>query len=411
MGDEIKAAERFAQLAPDSPEAWYTLGDKIWHNGALAGLSDTWRRASAAFNHSISLDSTYSPALEHVSEIAAGLDDSAGVRRGIALLTRIDSLSPVAQARRWHAAAFLGDTAEIRKVLASDSILDPGPSYVIIYAFDMPMNLAGTHSIYPRALAHSASADDRARIEETWSRYELMRGHPSHEPPLVDSPVAVRQTYAVLGALFADGDSARGRAAGDALEGQLGRPLLAGDENQVGARFAAGQYAVATRRADLVRQAIADLRTARAASGSPWQSDLPRAYALLLEAQVAATSRSADAPERLRELDSALADPVWVSWASYGNLIAARLHEERGEIPAALAAVRRRGVGMPGFPHYVKYLREEGRLAALTGDRQGAIRAYRHYLALRGDAEPGLQPEVRRVREELEAVERESADR
>jgi hypothetical protein len=28
-----------------------------------------------------------------------------------------------------------------------------------------------------------------------------------------------------------------------------------------------------------------------------------------------------------------------------------------------------------------------------------------------GDAEPGLQPEVRRVREELEAVERESADR
>ena len=411
MGDEIKAAERFAQLAPDSPEAWYTLGDKIWHNGALAGLSDTWRRASAAFNHSISLDSTYSPALEHVSEIAAGLDDSAGVRRGIALLTRIDSLSPVAQARRWHAAAFLGDTAEIRKVLASDSILDPGPSYVIIYAFDMPMNLAGTHSIYPRALAHSASADDRARIEETWSRYELMRGHPSHEPLLVDSPVAVRQTYAVLGALFADGDSARGRAAGDALEGQLGRPLLAGDENQVGARFAAGQYAVATRRADLVRQAIADLRTARAASGSPWQSDLPRAYALLLEAQVAATSRSADAPERLRELDSALADPVWVSWASYGNLIAARLHEERGEIPAALAAVRRRGVGMPGFPHYVKYLREEGRLAALTGDRQGAIRAYRHYLALRGDAEPGLQPEVRRVREELEAVERESADR
>ncbi len=66
---------------------------------------------------------------------------------------------------------------------------------------------------------------------------------------------------------------------------------------------------------------------------------------------------------------------------------------------------------MGSFPHYVKYLREEGRLAALTGDRQGAIRAYRHYLALRGDAEPGLQPEVRRVREELEAVERESADR
>jgi eukaryotic-like serine/threonine-protein kinase len=412
MGDYIKAAERFAQLAPDSPDAWYRLGDYLWHNGALVGLTDTWRRASAAFNRSLSLDSTYSPAIEHLGEIAAGLDDSAGARRGLALLTRFDSLSPIAQARRWNVAAILSDTAEMRKTLASDSIiLDPGPWFITIGSLDLPLNLAGTEAIYPRALAHRASGDDRARIEETWSRYELMRGHPGHEPPLVSSPVTVRQTYAVLGALFADGDSARGRAAGDALERQLGRPLPAGDHDQVSARFAAGQYAVATRRADLARQAITDLRTARAASGSPWESDLPRAYALLLEAQVAATLRSADAPERLRQLDSALADPVWVPWASYGNLIAARLHEDRGEIPAALAAVRRRAVGMVVPPHYVKYLREEGRLAALTGDRQGAIRAYRHYLALRGEAESGLQPEVRRVREELEAVERESADR
>jgi hypothetical protein len=29
------------------------------------------------------------------------------------------------------------------------------------------------------------------------------------------------------------------------------------------------------------------------------------------------------------------------------------------------------------------FLREEGRLAALTGDTAGAIRAYQHYLALR----------------------------
>ena len=59
----------------------------------------------------------------------------------------------------------------------------------------------------------------------------------------------------------------------------------------------------------------------------------------------------------------------------------------------------------------MKYLREEGRLAALTGDRAGSIRAYRHYLALRSEAEPALQPEVRQVRAELEALERESTDR
>ena len=63
------------------------------------------------------------------------------------------------------------------------------------------------------------------------------------------------------------------------------------------------------------------------------------------------------------------------------------------------------------FPLYVGYLCEEGRLAALTGDRDGAIPAYRHYLSLRSEAEPALQAEVKLVREELEAVERESPDR
>jgi len=46
-------------------------------------------------------------------------------------------------------------------------------------------------------------------------------------------------------------------------------------------------------------------------------------------------------------------------------------------------------------------LKDEGRLAALTGDREGAIRAYEHYLALRSDPEPSLKPEVDRVRAEL----------
>ena len=50
------------------------------------------------------------------------------------------------------------------------------------------------------------------------------------------------------------------------------------------------------------------------------------------------------------------------------------------------------------------FLRQEGRLSALTGDTVGAIRAYRHYLALRRDPEPALRPEVERVRAELTAL-------
>jgi hypothetical protein len=50
------------------------------------------------------------------------------------------------------------------------------------------------------------------------------------------------------------------------------------------------------------------------------------------------------------------------------------------------------------------YLREEGRLAELNGDRKGAVRAYRHHLRLRSDPEPVVLPEVQRVQEELEKL-------
>lgn len=46
-------------------------------------------------------------------------------------------------------------------------------------------------------------------------------------------------------------------------------------------------------------------------------------------------------------------------------------------------------------------IREEGRLAALTGDREGAIAAYEHYLALRSDPEPAVEDEVEAVRAAL----------
>ncbi len=51
-----------------------------------------------------------------------------------------------------------------------------------------------------------------------------------------------------------------------------------------------------------------------------------------------------------------------------------------------------------------EYLREEGRYGALVGDTAGAIRAYRHYLALREDPDPPWRPARDSVRVELAAL-------
>jgi hypothetical protein len=83
------------------------------------------------------------------------------------------------------------------------------------------------------------------------------------------------------------------------------------------------------------------------------------------------------------------------------QLVIARLREQSGDTVGALRMVRNRPYHWNSTWLLATLLREEGRLAALTGDRDGAIRAYQHYLRLRAGAEPGLQPQVRQVREEL----------
>ena len=52
-------------------------------------------------------------------------------------------------------------------------------------------------------------------------------------------------------------------------------------------------------------------------------------------------------------------------------------------------------------PYLGLQLREQGRIAALAGDEKRAARAYRHYLAMRADAEPSVKPQIDSVRREL----------
>jgi hypothetical protein len=71
-------------------------------------------------------------------------------------------------------------------------------------------------------------------------------------------------------------------------------------------------------------------------------------------------------------------------------------------VPAtARAGLRRRPYAYHLSDYLAPHLREEGRLAALTGDTAGAVSAYRHYLALRSDPEPAVRPGVEAVRAEL----------
>jgi hypothetical protein len=111
--------------------------------------------------------------------------------------------------------------------------------------------------------------------------------------------------------------------------------------------------------------------------------------------------RLPDARAKLTEADDAARTYNLVRSVP-ANLIVARVAEAEGDLALALKAVRRRDGDFANFQWYLStFLREEGRLAALTGDTAGAIKAYQHLLMLRQDPEPEMRTQSVEVRGEL----------
>jgi serine/threonine-protein kinase len=406
--DHIGAAERFVQVAPDNAEAWQELADNLYHWGELVGIPDAHRRAAQGFARALALDSSFAPALDHGTTLALALGDTAGARQALDRVLRVDSASRWVAAERWGFAIAMGDSAGRREALRNDSLIAP---MIMAAAMSLGWPLQDADVVLQRNRSRAVTAREQDWSQRFTHFNAVITGWPSRAGPLPAATPGTDRVALLFGeARFADGDSTTGAAAGAALAAAIGKPLELGPVAAT-ARFAGGQWAIDRGRLDLAERAMADLRRVRVPHDSAWLREVPTAYALLLEAQVAAKRRSPDLPKLLGQLDSALVDVSFIPFALAGNLIASRLFEQQGDLPRALAAIRRRVFDLTSAPIYVTYHREEGRLAALNGDREGAIRAYRRYLALRSGAEPRLQPQVAQVRAELEGLLRESTDR
>jgi hypothetical protein len=151
----------------------------------------------------------------------------------------------------------------------------------------------------------------------------------------------------------------------------------------------------------LTERRMAMLRGEARTSARPGTASFSNGCAMILDAMLASTTHRFDERVAVSRLDSLLRSGPGGSVEDVGNLIAARLLEATGDIPGALAAVRRRDYYLSRPAYLSTYLREEGRLAALTGDRDGAITAYRHYLALRSNPDGDLENDARGIRAEI----------
>jgi serine/threonine-protein kinase len=409
LRDILSAAELLVRMVPDDAEAWYTLGDHLYHYGPLLGIPDAHPRATEAFGRAVALDPSFAPALEHGATLALLLGDTAAARAAHARLLQVDSTSTRVNAERWALAVALDDSTERRTILRSGRLDAREMSHL---ALTLALPLQDPNEVLQRQFPRAATAWEQERLRETSHFHSILAGRPSRAKPFAASmPERVRLGLLFLEARFADGDSAAGARAGDALERMIDTPLTF-EPGAVFARFYAGQRALDMGHLDAAARAAADLRSPSIPRDSAWLAEAPSAFALLLETELAARRQSPGLPTLFTRLDSMLTNPSdRLDVPEIGNLIAARLYRERGLLPQALAAIRRRPFNIWPSPIYATYDREEGQLAALGGDREGAILAYRRYLRLRSDAEPRLQPQVEEVRSELAALESESKDR
>jgi hypothetical protein len=437
--ERIGRWQRAAATFPDRPEIWYGLADTYFHDGLSAGAGEPFRFAEEAFRRGWALDSAAQTArasgarapllaepLRHLIELAQMRGDSAAVLSLTGRALASDSTSARAGYFRWHRAVALGPAAQDAFWRNPDAV-DPG-SFGRIFEFVESSGLGAAD------LARSADLDTRYWESQEPAAGQFQRGMVALDggrPRDGGRLLANIQPGGVSGtrpqgwrlaeggdagevglALYWGGDTTRAAAAvarllplarGTSLEGDAAR-------DQLEARCVLGAWRAARGDWAYVEGAVRRLRAARVRGLHDWDSTSMAHFTLLCARLLDASRASAlGLPAARRALDSADAASraLEIDLPALGsNLVVAAVAERQGDLATALRAVRRRAGYYQLFPSWYlsTYLREEGRIAALAGDTAGAIRAYRHYLALRPDPEPEVRPEVEAVRARLAAL-------
>ena len=410
----ITQAERAAEAAPDSPDHWLLLGQLLDCYGASASRTDWAARAAAALDRAIGLDSSFASAISWRLATAIRSRDTAATTRYAKLFAARVAAGAPEGGMLWAAARSVGDSATALKWRNPPT----------------ESRTEGTQRLVGVALASAAYA---LPLDDARWAVNVLRGSVTTEIDRRGPDLAAEALDFAQGRIDLGTDLNWGRPIGPQWEGgiveqALIEPVYRPQAAAAMAIEAAGGYVLPqvvppTRWPPAVDcfgtlyriaggdtvgavAAIGRLRAFAATTHPPlpreaWIQIDFRVCPLLLAALIESPSAGGARPQ-LDRLDSLMHDgprgfmgTANFQPAAFANFTVARLREAQGNIPAALAAIRRRDVDF--FPAYLwslpAFLRQEGRLAALAGDTAGALRAYGAYLTLRTAPDPPFVPQ------------------
>jgi serine/threonine-protein kinase len=410
-----------AEAFPDRPEVWYWLGDAYFHNGRAVGVEHWSDVAEQAFRRGWTLDSAsgsdslaperspiFAEPLLHMVAIAQMKGDTASVLRLVRLGLSADSSGGAAWGLRWARAMALGDSAR-RAFWADSGRIDP-ETLMGISQFITASGFGSQDWLRASRLATRSFEDQHPGEIAGSHATELLNGGRPREVRRIlgrDSNSIEGLIGRLTSALFWEQDTSGTTEAARRLEKRAAGDLRSGDagRDQLSEICVVGIWRAAHGDFTGTPAAVRRLRGAALTGVSSTDSIIHAHYttlcATLLDAMRSSALRLPDARAKLTEADDAARTYNLVRSVP-ANLIVARVAEAEGDLALALKAVRRRDGDFANFQWYLStFLREEGRLAALTGDTAGAIKAYQHLLMLRQDPEPEMRTQSVEVRGEL----------
>jgi serine/threonine-protein kinase len=418
----LAARQRYLAMAPDRADAWYLLGDHVFHYGWVLNVPNPEERALESFRRASEIDSTYVVGYLHALPLAITIGDTVAARRFERLRLAGDTSSFWLTLHRWQTAWVAGDSTRARAITDSIDLRN----YVFgmdQLAFYSGVGATDVGRAIDTAIARAQNDDQRRGLARMAHDFNLIAGRPNAAlTRLVESADSAGDVNVpvlkVRNAMVADGDTAAALDAVRTLGAIESRPVSTDSAARVTQRAATRvlePWRLSRGDTSQTRRSLERLRAiARQLTGlSRYDAEVEIAT---IEAMYADVAKSSDLSARTARLNSLLRDLDYpttnVGRASFANLVAARLLEKTGDLRGALAAARRRSdAWSQNNPYLATQLREQGRLAALVGEREEAIRAYKHYLALRVAPEPALRPQVEAVRQELTKLERASVGR
>ena len=401
---ELEAVRAALRTAPDRPELHYRLGDVFLHHGMAMGRTDALEVGEAALSRAFELD-PLSQSVNHLVSLKARQGDTAGVRRLVddymARLHPEDRDGEAALELRWLLHQALGDPPPENP----DSLGTRRDDLPIISNLVYDVFVSGQDPRFAdraaRRFHEGPGAAEGGIFLPVWTLAQSM-GRPTEAARLRDEFAAgrhrLRNRYAIQEALYGDLDPAEGAAARDALEGFL-------DEDGVTGSAELWDACLVALWDTLEERPGAGERLRRWWNASPESAQQAGTEQCLTIQHALAAALAGDpaAPRLLARADTAASQAVRTHGIVFNvlNLTLSRAHEATGDYDAALAAARRAEKPFDWPWLIAEKLRTEGRLAALAGDRQGAIEAYRRYLSLRPNPEPEVRERDDRIRAEL----------